>query len=104
MLRGLWALALFAHLRLLDFGDGDYAWHRLLNRISNDNLDWSKSQRPAASTAIRPEQEYRPERQHPTEGSSCSNVIRAELDEICQICCHRGIALQFFPFASCAPD
>src|SRR6516165_9862039 len=40
MLRGLWALALFAHLRLLDFGDGDYAWHRLLNRISNDNLDW----------------------------------------------------------------
>ena len=38
-LRGLWALALFMHLRLLEFGDGDYAGHRLLNRIAYDCFD-----------------------------------------------------------------
>ena len=38
-LRGLWVLALFMHLRLLEFGDGDYAGHRLLNRIAYDCFD-----------------------------------------------------------------
>ena len=29
-IRGLWAFVLFMHLRLLEFGDGDYAGHWLL--------------------------------------------------------------------------
>ena len=35
----LWALVFFTYLRLLEFGDGDYARSRLLDHIDGDRFD-----------------------------------------------------------------